>query len=196
MQWMSILQYFQQSSSLAPPEELLPAPQAMLIAFTDGSCLNNGSRRLTPRAGWAAVFPHHPEHTASAPLPPGPVPPTNNRAELMGCIRALEIAQSIDPLRTRPLTLHTDSEWVIHCMTKWIQGWKRNGWKKADKTPVLNQDLLQRLDALRQERPTTFKHVAAHTGQDDWASQQNAKADLLAREAAETKIEQRRQHFA
>ena len=66
---------------------------------------------------------------------------TNNRMELMAAIMALEALK-----RPARVELHTDSQYVKDGITKWIHGWKRNGWKTADKKPVKNADLWQRLD--------------------------------------------------
>ena len=161
-----------------------------LSVFTDGSCIANGTRHA--RAGYAVVFPdHHPRHTEARAMVAGKGQPpvTNNRAELMGCIRAFEIARdAIDPSYSRNLVIYTDSQLMIDSITKWLPGWKRRGWVKADgKTPVLNRDLLERLDRLREERGahrTVFRHVRAHTGKENWESQMNALADRLAQEAA------------
>lgn len=107
----------------------------------------------------------------------------------MGCIRALEIARdAIDPTFQRPLVIYTDSQLLIDSITKWLPGWKRRGWKKADgKSPVLNRDLLECIDHLRSQRGAhkcTFRFVRAHTGKNDWESKMNAHVDQLARDAA------------
>lgn len=171
------------------PVSLSPAPPPIVV-FTDGSCFGNGKRSAT--GAYAVLFPaYHPLHTEALPVHASPRhgPPTNNRAELMGCIRALEIARdAIDPTFQRPLVIYTDSQLLIDSVTKWLPGWKRRGWKKADgKSPVLNRDLLERIDHLRTQRGAhtcAFRFVRAHTGKDDWESKMNAQVDQLARAAA------------
>jgi ribonuclease HI len=94
-------------------------------------------------------------------------------------MEAQKIADRIDPSRERPLYVYTDSELLINSVTKWLPGWKRNDWKKSNRKPVLNQDLLKGIDA--NPRPLIFKHVRAHTGRRDWESMYNEEADRLAR---------------
>ena len=97
---------------------------------------------------------------------------TNNRMELMAAIMALEAL-------TRPslVELHTDSQYLRDGITKWIHGWKRNGWKTADKKPVKNVELWQRLDAALQRHEVSWHWVKGHAGHDE-----NERADELARE--------------
>jgi ribonuclease HI len=71
-------------------------------------------------------------------------------------------------------------------MTKWLVSWKRNGWKKSTGDPVLNRDLLEKIDAMQQLRRMEIHHVRAHTGRQDWMSTWNDKADRLARDALQT----------
>ena len=80
---------------------------------------------------------------------------------------------------TRPslVELHTDSQYLRDGITKWIHGWKRNGWKTADKKPVKNIELWQRLDAALQRHEVSWHWVKGHAGHDD-----NERADELARE--------------
>ena len=148
-----------------------------LIVFTDGACSNNGSSRA--RAGYAVVWPYDRRLDTSKRLQGGEQ--TNNRAEFSALIEAQRIADTIDPGQQKPLYVYTDSELLINSITKWLPGWKRNNWKKSDKKPVLNQDLLREID--KNPRPLVFKHVRAHTGRKDWESLHNHEADRLARDA-------------
>ena len=101
---------------------------------------------------------------------------TNNRMELMAAIEAL------NALKNRStVTLHTDSKYVMDGLTKWIHGWKKNGWKTADKKPVKNEDLWRRLDAANAIHQVTWKWVKGHS--DDVM---NNRADELARAAIKT----------
>lgn len=96
---------------------------------------------------------------------------TNNRMELMAAISALETL-------TRPsaLTITTDSAYVKNGVTGWIHGWKRNGWKTADRKPVKNVDLWQRLDAAQARHKVTWAWIKGHAGHPE-----NERADELAR---------------
>jgi ribonuclease HI len=151
-----------------------------LVVFTDGSAIGNGKAHV--KAGFAMVWPNHPHLTASHPLVGGIK--TNNRAEYTAAIQAIEVADTVNPTLDKPLYIYTDSMLLINSVTKWMSGWKRKGWKKADGEEVMNKDLVMRLDELVQRRRVIWKHVAAHTGGTDWESTWNAKADELAKAAA------------
>jgi ribonuclease HI len=99
---------------------------------------------------------------------------TNNRMELMAAISALEI------LKERcKVILHSDSKYVIDSMTKgWLQGWKKRGWRKSDKKPVLNRDLWERLDRASGGQQMTWKWVKGHAG-----NELNERCDELVHEA-------------
>ena len=96
---------------------------------------------------------------------------TNNRMELMAAIKAIEALKR--PARAR---LHTDSTYVRDGITRWIRGWKANGWKTSAKKPVKNVDLWQRLDALAAGHEIEWRWVKGHAGHPD-----NERADMLAR---------------
>ena len=103
--------------------------------YTDGACKGNPGR-----GGWGAWLrsgEHEKELLGGEPLT------TNNRMELTAVIEALASLK-----RRCDVTLYTDSEYVRKGITEWIHGWKQRGWKTADKKPVKNIDLWQRLDAL------------------------------------------------
>ena len=96
---------------------------------------------------------------------------TNNRMELMAAISALEA------LKQRcAVTLFTDSKYVMDGITKWINGWKNNGWRTADKKPVKNVELWQRLETARAKHDVTWQWVKGHAGHAE-----NERADELAR---------------
>ena len=80
--------------------------------------------------------------------------------------------------RPSKVRLHTDSKYVMDGLTKWIHGWKKNGWKTADKKPVKNEDLWKRLDAANARHDVEWKWVKGHA--DDVM---NNRADELARNA-------------
>lgn len=95
---------------------------------------------------------------------------TNNRMELMAAIAALEALE-----RSSQITVVTDSTYLRDGITKWIHGWKRNGWKTAAKKDVKNADLWQRLDALTKQHDVKWGWVKGHAGHE-----QNERADKLA----------------
>ena len=95
--------------------------------------------------------------------------------ELMAAIAALEALKK--PSRVE---LHTDSEYVKNGISTWIHGWKQRGWKTADRKPVKNVDLWQRLDAARQRHEVHWHWVSGHAGHAE-----NERADELAREGRE-----------
>ncbi len=97
---------------------------------------------------------------------------TNNRMELLAAIHALETLA-----RPSALTIITDSAYVKNGVTGWIHGWKRNGWKTANKKPVKNVELWQRLDEAQARHDVTWEWVKGHAGHPE-----NERADELARE--------------
>ncbi|KAJ6482846.1 ribonuclease H-like domain-containing protein [Mycena vitilis] len=119
-------------------------------AFTDGACRRNGSPNAVGGAG--VHFPRYmldgrPAHQ-SIPLPCDPIP-TNNRAELTAIIYTLRAAHHMQHIMSRHqppplfrLTVHSDSQYAVNCMTVWIDKWLENGWIGTDGGPVKNKDLI------------------------------------------------------
>ena len=101
---------------------------------------------------------------------------TNNRMELMAAIQALEALK-----RPSNVDLYTDSAYVKNGITSWIHSWKRNNWRTADKKPVKNVELWQRLDAALGAHKLNWHWVKGHAG-----NPENERADELAREAIRT----------
>jgi ribonuclease HI len=101
---------------------------------------------------------------------------TNNRMEMQAAIAALE--WMVQAQQSEPITLYTDSEYLINGITKWIQGWKRKGWKTSSGKAVLNQDLWMILDELRQQlsHKVHWTHVRGHSGNEG-----NERCDAIAR---------------
>jgi ribonuclease HI len=101
---------------------------------------------------------------------------TNNRMELSGAIRGLEAL-------TRPceVDLYCDSQYVVKGIQSWLAGWKRAGWRKADKQPVMNADLWQELDQQLQKHRVEARWVRGHAGHPE-----NERVDELASQAART----------
>jgi ribonuclease HI len=131
--------------------------------WTDGACSGNPGP-----GGWAAILVYKGREKD---LCGGEALTTNNRMELMAAIAALEAL-------TRPCTilLNTDSQYVKGGITSWIHGWKRNGWKTADRKPVKNEDLWKRLDAALAQHKVEWRWVKGHAG-----NPMNERADELAR---------------
>ena len=132
--------------------------------FTDGACSGNPGP-----GGWGAVLragPHERELRGGDPAT------TNNRMELMAAIAALEALK-----RPSAVRLHTDSNYLKDGITRWMPQWKRRGWKTADRKPVKNVDLWQRLEAATAPHRVDWFWVRAHAGHPE-----NERADKLARE--------------
>jgi ribonuclease HI len=130
--------------------------------YTDGACKGNPGI-----GGWGALL-RSGAHVRE--LHGGEAHTTNNRMELLAVIRALEALKR--PCRAR---VHTDSQYVQLGISKWIHGWKKNGWKTADKKPVKNADLWRELDALAQRHDIEWVWVKGHAGDAG-----NERADELA----------------
>jgi len=136
-----------------------------LIIYTDGACSGNPGP-----GGWGVYLkfgPHEKE------LWGGEDKTTNNRMELQAAIEGLK---AVKPGFKDEIQLWTDSTYVLKGITEWIIGWKKRGWKKADKKPVINADLWQELDALNQDMSVKWQWVKGHAGVDG-----NERADRLAR---------------
>jgi ribonuclease HI len=139
----------------------------IVVIHTDGACSGNPGP-----GGWGAVM----EYNGTVKeLKGGAADTTNNRMELEGAIAALEALK-----RPCKVEMHVDSAYVKDGITKWINGWKRNGWKTADRKPVKNADLWLRLDRALGKHDITWKWVKGHAGHTE-----NERADALAREGME-----------
>ena len=126
-----------------------PALPKVIVA-TDGACKGNPGI-----GGWGALL--RAANGTEKTLMGAEAHTTNNRMELTGAIEALNAL-------TRPaaVILSTDSAYVRDGITKWIHGWKRNGWKTADKKPVKNAELWRELDALRSQHEVKWYWVKGH----------------------------------
>jgi ribonuclease HI len=133
--------------------------------FTDGACSGNPGP-----GGWGAVLRYR---GVEKELSGGETATTNNRMELMAAIQALEALK-----RPSRVAITTDSNYVRDGITKWIIKWRRNGWRTADRAPVKNADLWQRLETAAAEHDVTWHWVRGHAGHPE-----NERADRLARGA-------------
>ena len=145
----------------AEHDALRPAP---VVVYSDGACSGNPGP-----GGWGALLLYG-KHRKE--LCGGEALTTNNRMELLGAISALEALK-----RPCLVDIHTDSQYLRNGIMSWIKQWKRNGWRTADKQPVKNVDLWQRLDAALGSHDVNWHWVKGHAGH-----HLNERADQLARE--------------
>lgn len=138
--------------------------------YCDGACLGNPGP-----GGWAYLLRFRSEAGVKEKEAAGPDPETtNNRMELLAAIRGLEaLAKPCD------VELFCDSQYVVKGINSWMAGWKRAGWRKADRQPVLNAEFWQALDAQVQRHRVKAIWVRGHAGHAE-----NERVDELAREAA------------
>jgi ribonuclease HI len=135
---------------------------SLVQIFTDGACKGNPGP-----GGWGALLRMG---STEKELSGGEALTTNNRMELTAAIRGLQALKR--PCR---VLLTTDSRYVMDGLTKWIHGWRKNGWKTADKKPVKNADLWQELLAAAAPHRVEWKWVKGHAGHDE-----NERVDQLA----------------
>jgi ribonuclease HI len=133
--------------------------------YTDGACRGNPGP-----GGWGAIL-RYGGHERE--LYGYESQTTNNRMELMAAIVALETLK-----RSCDIVLTTDSEYVRKGITEWLTGWKARGWKTADKKPVKNQDLWERLDQANARHRVRWDWIKGHSGHPE-----NERADQLANRA-------------
>ena len=135
--------------------------------FTDGACKGNPGP-----GGWGAVI-RYGKHAKE--ICGGEIDTTNNRMELLAAINALNVL--VEPCE---VLLHTDSKYVLDGITRWVEGWKRNGWKNACKQPVRNAELWHKLIDAAERHEIEWHWVKGHSGNEG-----NDLADKLASAAAE-----------
>jgi ribonuclease HI len=139
-----------------------PTKTTAVVIYTDGACKGNPGP-----GGWGALLR---SGTREKELFGGEPHTTNNRMELTAVIRALEALT-----RSSRAEIYTDSQYVKNGIQTWIHGWKRNGWKTADRKPVKNADLWRELDAVVAQHDVSWHWVKGHATDPD-----NIRADLLA----------------
>ncbi len=150
----------------------LPQSPPTLLIYTDGACSGNPGP-----GGWGAllVAKEGDKTLKTRELFGGEAETTNNRMELTAAIEALTALE-----RPSAVTVITDSNYVKDGTTKWMHGWKRNGWKTAAKKPVKNEDLWKALDAAQARHQVTWEWVKGHAGHSE-----NELADGLANKGME-----------
>ena len=139
----------------------------MIDIYTDGACSGNPGP-----GGWGAILR---KDATEKELFGGEVLTTNNRMEMTAVIEALRALKG--PVEAR---VHTDSQYVQKGISEWIHGWKRRGWKTANKEPVKNEDLWRELDRLAAQHKIEWIWVKGHAGHVE-----NERADVLARRGVE-----------
>jgi ribonuclease HI len=135
-----------------------------VVIHTDGACSGNPGP-----GGWGAILESGTRRTE---LKGGEALTTNNRMELTAAIEALEALES-----PSDVDLYTDSNYLRGGITQWIGGWKRNGWRTADRKPVKNVELWKRLEQASSRHTVRWHWIKGHVGHDD-----NERADELARQ--------------
>ena len=153
----------------------MSAEAAAVDIFTDGACRGNPGP-----GGWAAILRFG---ASERELSGAEQATTNNRMEMMAAIQAFETL-------SRPVeaNLYTDSQYLKQGITVWIKDWKRRGWKTADRKPVKNVDLWQRLEAALARHRFHWHWVRGHAGHPE-----NTRADRLARQAIDALMGEARQ---
>ena len=144
----------------------MSGPAGQVEIFTDGACLGNPGP-----GGWAAMLRYK---TVEKYISGGEPDTTNNRMELMAAIRALESLR-----RAARVRVTTDSQYVKQGIEMWLTKWIANGWRTADRKPVKNQDLWQRLAAAAAAHQVEWHWTRGHSGHTE-----NEQVDKLARDAA------------
>jgi ribonuclease HI len=145
--------------------------EKIVEVFTDGACSGNPGP-----GGWAALlrYNHHTKIlTGAEPFT------TNNRMEMLAAIEALESLK-----RPCKVIITTDSQYLMKGVTEWMSNWKKRAWKTSQKSPVKNQDLWQRLDAVLSKHHVEWKWVRGHSDHEE-----NILMDKLAREAIRKSID-------
>jgi len=147
-------------------------PMKNITLYTDGACLGNPGP-----GGWCAILIYG---AVEKEVTGGEAQTTNNRMELTAAIEGLRALK--EPCVVK---VHTDSRYVSDAFNKrWLNDWEKRGWRKADKKPVMNEDLWQELLALTRTHKVTFYHVAGHSGHPV-----NERCDCLAQKAASSFVQ-------
>ncbi|KAM3503067.1 hypothetical protein MY11210_008850 [Beauveria gryllotalpidicola] len=159
------------TTRVPPPLALPQAPAGLIRVYTDGSSLANG--KSGARAGVGVFFGPGDERNVSERLEGEPQ--TNQRAELMAMLRALQMCPA-----GATVQIVSDSQYSINCVTQWAASWKRKGWVTAQGEPVKNQDIIRAVLARMEERgkaggATQFEWVKGHA-----SDRGNQAADALA----------------
>lgn len=152
-----------------------PAEETITHIYSDGSCQHNG--KPNAKAGVGVYFGPSDVRNISEPLLEKP---SNQRAELTAILRAYQVIEKHE-MGGQRIIVHTDSEYSIKCLTRYIKNWLRNGWMTASRKPVRHRDLIEMLHYYGNKFPNVvLQHIRAHTGKTDSHSLGNEAADKLA----------------
>ncbi len=145
-----------------------------IIIHTDGSCHGN------PGPGGYAAIIQIPNHDPIAVQGRDPST-TNNRMEIGAIIAGLENLRGLADVAGVSIEVRTDSQYIVNTFNKgWLQNWRKNGWRTANRGTVKNRDLWEKLTELTQEMDLTFTHVRGHAG-----NAMNEECDRIANLEAE-----------
>ncbi len=143
-----------------------------VLLYTDGACSGNPGP-----GGWAFVL-QHPASKKELERAGAEAQTTNNRMELMAVIEGLSTLKAASLV-----DLYSDSQYVLNGLKEWIHSWKKRGWRTADKKPVKNQDLWERLDELQRKHQIRFHWIRGHNEHPE-----NERCDRLAVAAREALV--------
>lgn len=147
-------------------------PMPTVELYTDGACSGNPGP-----GGWGLIL-RHPASGKEIERAGAEAGTTNNRMELTAVIEGLKLLT-----RRSRVELYSDSKYVLDGLESWIAGWKKRGWKTAQKKPVKNEELWRALDDLRNQHEVSFHWIRGHAGHPD-----NERADALAVAAREALV--------
>lgn len=133
-----------------------------VIIYTDGACSANGSNDA--KAGIGVFFGDNCLKNISAPVPREYGRATNQLAELYALFIALQTCYQDPNLRSKHITIYTDSQYSLHCITEWYDSWKKNNWKTSKGEPVKHVNLITDIYNLVNKMNVTLKHVRGHQG--------------------------------
>tara|TARA_B100001094_G_C17920246_1_gene665583 strand:+ start:57 stop:746 length:690 start_codon:yes stop_codon:yes gene_type:complete len=149
-----------------------------LYIFTDGSSINNGTKKS--KAGYGIYIPEPNEFSVklSKKLPKGK---TNNYAELKAILEALKLTDySNNQTENNKIIIVTDSMYSINCITQWYHSWIKKGWISSSGEKVKNKELIQEIKPLCDKYNVHFQHINSHTGNSGYFYEGNRIADKLA----------------
>jgi ribonuclease HI len=151
-----------------------------VVIFTDGSCIKRKGEEN--KCGYGVHFPNKEFIDISEKFTYGEL--TNQRTELYAIYKGLK--KVTRNCKFNFINVYTDSMYSINSVTKWINAWKKNDWKNAQKKDVANQDIIKKIDKILEDNPKKifFHHVNSHTGKQDFYSKCNEIADTLATNGA------------
>lgn len=163
-----------------------------LVVYTDGSCIDNG--RKTAVGGIGIHFPNKELKDVSKVYRLGCC--TNQKAELYAILTALRYIKHNLGLSEYRIIIKTDSQYSIDCVTKWINGWKKNGWKTKTQKPVQNKEFIELINKYYERYDIIFEHVDAHMNIDTIDSKSNAIADELAVKASNRALSENKKELS